>query len=136
MLETQDQPTVISDVEIFRVACTQIASGQKATYERIVAELSTRHGNNKTDIYTWILKYIKANDIPDIGIKNAQLHHGIKEMGGEAIQQGTVTGALNAIIRKLENASLPIVFEYDDNKNFYVLDKYFVFVLRWCRDLL
>lgn len=137
VLETTDRKVVISDVAVFDRACKFIAEEQRNIYEKITnAVKSHSHGNNKTEIYKWLLLFIQKTDIPDIGIGHNEVFRKIKELGHQTILMPSVTNGLKYLPKIMEKNDLDIYFEFNKNNMFILHDRYLQFVFRWLPDLI
>jgi GTPase SAR1 family protein len=136
--KTQKNIFIIDEVSVVDEACREIAYDNKSYYERAIKSISLGgRSDGSTEKYKWFLKMIKERDIPEQGLKNTEVYRYLKDLGHDSIQQGSVTSGLGYLPKLLEKNNYPAFFDFDsdNNKTFYLLDKYMKFVFKWIPEL-
>lgn len=136
IMRTSKPKKYITDTVVFEKACQFIASEQKSVYEKVINAVKKHsHGNNKTEVYKWIMLYIQKNDIPDYGVVHNEVHKKLKDMGHSTILLPSVTNALNYLPKLMQREKLDSYFEFNENNTFFLHDMYLQFVFKWSPDL-
>lgn len=133
--ETSPDNLYIEDSSLFSKACKEIASEAKKYYGDVVQQISLGgRSDGSTDKYKWFLKMIRDKDIPEHGLRNTEVLAYLRDLGHHDIQQGSVTTGLGYLPKLLSKYNIPSIFDFD-GRNFYLLDRYMKFVLKWVPEL-
>ena len=136
--QTSINQVEISNPEVVRIACQDIAYENKHFYEDVIKNIALGgRSDGSTEKYKWFLRLIRDVDIPEHGLRNTEILNYLKELGHKDIKQGSVTSGLSYLPRLLEKLEFPSFFDYDSNsKTFYLLDKYIKFVFKWIPEII
>ncbi|MGK7942268.1 MAG: ATP-binding protein [Crocosphaera sp.] len=138
--QTQDKTRRIEQQSLFAQACHEIVrydSNNKEYYQNFINKVCSEvQINFPCKKFRWLFKFINANGIPDQGLNIEDLYKGMLNLGLTETSLENFKNGLTELMNVLKKQDdFPLLFEFENNHTFYLLDKYMKFVFKWSPDI-
>ena len=138
--KTQNQTKRIEKQSLFNQACHEIVrydSNNKEYYHNFINKVCSEvQINFACREFRWLFKFLSINGIPDKGLNIEDLYQGMLSLGLTGISLESWENGLRELMNALKQQDdFPLLFEFDNNHTFYLLDKYMKFVFKWSPEI-